>query len=78
MIEGQESTSGAAARAGNLCEKVGKAFSEIASIFTPPEEAEKHFRQARVEMLRGVRELIDIRIANLSRSQSKGTHVVVE
>ncbi len=74
MTERPETT----AKSDRVCDKLGKAFSEVASIFTPPEEAEKHFRQARVEVLRGLRELIDIRIANLSRSESKGTHIVVE
>ena len=38
-----------------------------------------HFRTSRVEFLKGIRSLIDARIAHLSREeQSKGTHVVVE
>jgi hypothetical protein len=37
-----------------------------------------HFRAARVEFLKGVRSLIDDRIAYLSRDEAKGTHVVVE
>jgi len=37
-----------------------------------------HFRNSRVEFLKGVRSLLDARIAHLSREESKGTHVVVE
>jgi len=37
-----------------------------------------HFRNARVEFLKGVRSLIDDRIERLSREERKGTHVVVE
>jgi len=37
-----------------------------------------HFRNSRVEFLKGVRALIDDRIAHLSREESKGTHVTVE
>jgi hypothetical protein len=37
-----------------------------------------HFRDARVEFLKGIRSLIDDRIAYLSREERKGTHVVVE
>jgi hypothetical protein len=37
-----------------------------------------HFRNARVEFLKGVRSLIDDRIEYLSREDRKGTHVVVE
>ena len=37
-----------------------------------------HFRNARVEFLKGVRSVIDDRINNLSRHEAKGTHVTVE
>ncbi len=37
-----------------------------------------HFRNSRVEFLKGIRSLLDDRIAHLSREEPKGTHVVVE
>jgi hypothetical protein len=37
-----------------------------------------HFRNSRVEFLKGVRSLLDARIARLVREENKGTHVVVE
>jgi hypothetical protein len=37
-----------------------------------------HFRTARVEFLKGVRSVIDDRLANLARHETKGTHVTVE
>jgi hypothetical protein len=38
-----------------------------------------HFRNSRVEFLKGLRSLLDDRIADLSRGpQGKGTHVPVE
>jgi hypothetical protein len=38
-----------------------------------------HFRNSRIEFLKGIRSLIDDRIAHLSRhSERKGTHVTVE
>jgi hypothetical protein len=37
-----------------------------------------HFRNSRVEFLKGIRSLLDARIAHLSRDEHKGTHVVVE
>lgn len=37
-----------------------------------------HFRNSRVEFLKGLRSLIDDRIAHLSREEQKGTHVTVE
>jgi hypothetical protein len=39
---------------------------------------ENHFRNARVEFLKGVRSVIDDRINNLGRHEMKGTHVTVE
>ena len=37
-----------------------------------------HFRNSRVEFLKGIRSILDGRIARLSREHQKGTHVVVE
>jgi hypothetical protein len=44
----------------------------------PSEEAANHFRQSRVELLKGIRRIIDDRIERVSRSEHRGTHVVVE
>jgi hypothetical protein len=37
-----------------------------------------HFRNSRVEFLKGLRSLLDERISHLSREESKGTRVTVE
>jgi len=37
-----------------------------------------HFRNSRVEFLKGIRSLIDARIARLSQEHQKGTRVTVE
>jgi hypothetical protein len=37
-----------------------------------------HFRNSRLEFLKGVRSLLDDRIAHLSAAESKGTRVTVE
>ena len=42
------------------------------------EASRGHFRNARVEFLKGIRSLIDDRIADLSREERKGTRVTVE
>jgi len=42
------------------------------------EAARDHFRTSRVEFLKGVRSLLDDRIAHLSKQESKGTKVTVE
>jgi hypothetical protein len=44
----------------------------------PSEEAKGHFRQSRVELLKGIRRIIDDRIDRVSQKGAKGTHVVVE
>lgn len=44
-----------------------------------PETTRNHFRASRVEFLKGLRSLLDNRIAHLSRAEEKaGTHVNVE
>jgi hypothetical protein len=62
----------------HFCVQAGEALRKLADLFTPPEEAEKHFRQARIEMLKGVRGLIDHRIEVLSRTHVRGTKITVE
>jgi len=42
------------------------------------EATRDHFRNSRIEFLKGLRSLIDDRIAHLSKEEPKGTHVTVE
>jgi hypothetical protein len=43
------------------------------------EATRDHFRNSRIEFLKGLRSLLDERIAQLSRTEEhKGTHVTVE
>ena len=43
------------------------------------EATRDHFRNSRIEFLKGLRSLIDDRISHLSRDEeTKGTHVTVE
>jgi hypothetical protein len=42
------------------------------------EATRDHFRNSRVAFLKGLRSLLDERIAHLAREESKGTHVTVE
>ena len=83
MSESAESTSGAAnpnkAHIAWFCDWIRQGAERTAEMLTPPESASRHFREARIEFLRGVRDLIDRRIDRLSRNDSnKGTRVVVE
>jgi hypothetical protein len=43
-----------------------------------PEKTQEHFRNARVEVLKGIRTLLDARIERLSQHSQKGTKVTVE
>ena len=43
-----------------------------------PEGAGEHFRQSRVEFLKGIRSLLDHQIDQLSKEPNKGKRVVVE
>jgi hypothetical protein len=42
------------------------------------EDTRSHFRNSRLEFLKGVRGMIDDRISRLSRQESRGTTVTVE
>jgi hypothetical protein len=43
-----------------------------------PENTREHFHNARIEVLKGMRSLIDARIERLSQHEKKGTKVTVE
>ena len=43
-----------------------------------PEPTQEHFRNARIEVLKGIRGILDARIDRLSQHAQKGTRVAVE
>jgi len=43
-----------------------------------PESTREHFRSSRVEFLKGIRGMLDQRIAQLSEQPKRGTRVAVE
>jgi hypothetical protein len=59
-----------------MCE-AGDAMERFMEAFGPSEEVQGHFRQSRVEFLKGVRALLDDRINDMSRPK-KGTRVVID
>ena len=61
-----------------FCNWLREGAEKMGETLSPPEGAAKHFRAARLEILRGIRELVDYRIQDLSRDKSKGSHIVVE
>lgn len=70
-----EKTAAAEARAP------GCFFCDVAIPFLEnlwPQNTRDHFRNSRVEFLKGIRTILDARIDHLSKVHQKGTHVVVE
>ena len=43
-----------------------------------PRNTREHFRNARIEMLKGMRSMLDARIDHLSKGASKGTKLTVD
>jgi hypothetical protein len=61
------------------CGGAGPVLTEFLKRMGPPEGAKRHFDQARVEFLKGVRALIDARIESLNpKEESRGAKVTVE
>jgi hypothetical protein len=60
--------------------KIADGFKQAVRDIGPSEPVLKHFRNARMEVLKGIRAMIDSRIDRLSRDPqtNKGTVVVVE
>jgi hypothetical protein len=60
-----------------LCQGAGPALSEFLRRWGPPQEARKHFETARLEMLKGLRALLDSRIEQVSKRGAKGEKIEV-
>lgn len=60
-----------------LCIGAGPAISEFLRRLGPPEDARKHFETARLEILKGMRALLDSRIEQFSKPRSKGEKIEV-
>ena len=60
------------------CMGAGPALTDLVERIGPSEEVRAHFRAARVEILKGIRALIDSRIEQLSRTEEKGATIPVE
>ena len=50
---------------------VGKFFMDLDNVFGKKSEFAKHMTQSRIEFLKGLRSLVDERIDNLEKKQSK-------
>ena len=58
--------------------KLGADFDNLLRSFVPSEEVSQHFTNARVEILKGLRAMIDARIEHLSSEGRKGVSITVE
>ncbi len=68
----EQQTSGAQQQ--HLCDEVIKFLRSLG----PSNEVKSHFRAARVEVLKGFRQIIDDHITRTEASQAKGTRVPVD
>ena len=68
----------ARASMNSVCGAFTTAFRELGRVLAPPENVEKHFREARKQILMGLRELIDQRIQKMAHAEDKGTRVPVD
>ena len=77
-MEENKTTAGAGEAAGHAgCFFCTTAIPLLEHIWS--ETTRDHFRSSRVEFLKGLRSMLDDRIAHLSKEEQKsGTHVVVE
>ena len=81
MSEGAQSTSSSETRStpiDSVCDGIRKGMEAIFDAVIPPQQAMNHFREARIEVLRGIRAIIDHRIDRLSRRDTQGARVTVE
>ena len=61
-----------------LCHGLGPAMTEMLRRLGPPEEARRHFESARIEILKGLRVILDARIDQATRTTAKGEKIEVE
>jgi len=76
MAESENPTGGASGQAARGCFVCNVAMPFLEHLW--PGDACDHFRASRVEFLKGIRSMIDDRIARMSPEEHKGTHVAVE
>ena len=53
-------------------------MSELLRRLGPPEGVRKHFETARLEILKGIRAILDARIEQVSKRNRKGEKIEVE
>ncbi len=61
-----------------VVDKVACEVKNFLRLLEPPGEVTQHFRNARVEVLKGIRQMIDYRIEQLERTGQRGQKIAVE
>ena len=61
-----------------ICEGLDLIFGEVMRRMAPPEQVRRHFDAARIEVLKGIRAMVDARIAHLEKTTRKGEKIAVE
>ena len=61
-----------------ICCETSDTLRRIFRGLRPSDDVSGHFRQSRIELLKGIRSLLDERIERLGHTPHKGTRVVVE
>jgi hypothetical protein len=61
-----------------ICCEASDVIRKVLRAIGPSESVSAHFRQSRIEFLKGIRALLDERINHIGREPHKGTRVVVE
>jgi hypothetical protein len=65
-------------RVRESCERIGVELDQLLEAFAPSEEVLTHFRAARVEVLKGLRAMLDARIDRAAQGRPKGKSVTIE
>ncbi len=73
-----ENTETNAPREYPLIDTLALELKNILRAVEPPPEVTQHFRNARIEVLKGIRQMIDRRIAQLEQTEEPGRKIVVE
>jgi len=78
-MENTQSAAGASAsRDYPAIDAMAAELKNFLRCFEPAPEVTQHFRNARIEVLKGIRQMIDNRIDHLSRRAETGQKITVE
>ncbi len=78
MSDGTETRAGQTTPGTGPCARLGAEIDNLLRTLVPSDQAVQHFTNARVEILKGVRAIIDARIEHLAAEERKGVSVRVE